>query len=205
MALGQKLVMRQSQSLVMTPQLLQAIRLLQLSTTELNAFVESELERNPLLERSDSEDEAPIQPREPDAGPETREEGDWALERLPADRESLERDLGTDLENAFPDERPANPDSAVSEAPTESLYWEARGGGSANLDGDDPNLEAYLSAEESLIDHLQRQLHESVQEGPDRLIGLALIEAIDQTGYLVEPIAAIAARMGTSEIGRAHV
>jgi DNA-directed RNA polymerase specialized sigma54-like protein len=66
MALGQKLMMRQSQSLVMTPQLLQAIKLLQLSTTELQAFVETELERNPLLERDSRDDEGPIAP---DAGP----------------------------------------------------------------------------------------------------------------------------------------
>ena len=51
MALTAKLVMRHSQSLVMTPQLLQAIKLLQFSNMELTAFVQEELERNPLLER----------------------------------------------------------------------------------------------------------------------------------------------------------
>lgn len=196
MALGPKLVLRQSQSLVMTPQLLQAIRLLQLSTVELNAFVEGELERNPLLERTESDDDAPIQPQSEAAAPETREEGDWALERLPADRESLERDLGTDLENSFPDERAANPESAAAEVPADSLFWDARGGGGASLDGDDPNLEAYLSAEESLLDHLHRQLQESIADGPERLIGRSIIEAIDQTGYLGEPVAGIAERLG---------
>ncbi len=53
MALSTKLVMRQGQSLVMTPQLLQAIKLLQFSNQELVAFVEEELERNPLLERAE--------------------------------------------------------------------------------------------------------------------------------------------------------
>ena len=53
MALSAKLELRQSQQLVMTPQLQQAIKLLQLSNLELNAFVDSELERNPLLERDD--------------------------------------------------------------------------------------------------------------------------------------------------------
>src|SRR5882762_10182788 len=51
MALTQRLEFRQSQSLVMTPQLMQAIKLLQLSNLDLSAFVEEELERNPLLER----------------------------------------------------------------------------------------------------------------------------------------------------------
>src|SRR5271167_4666971 len=57
MALSQRLDLRQSQSLVMTPQLQQAIKLLQLSQTELTAFVEQELESNPLLER----DERPVE------------------------------------------------------------------------------------------------------------------------------------------------
>ena len=51
MALAQKLELRQGQQLVMTPQLQQAIRLLQLSNVELCSFVETEVERNPLLER----------------------------------------------------------------------------------------------------------------------------------------------------------
>src|SRR5579859_7247987 len=54
MALTPRLDLRQSQSLVMTPQLQQAIKLLQLSNIELSAFVEAELEQNPLLERDDS-------------------------------------------------------------------------------------------------------------------------------------------------------
>src|SRR5438477_4472699 len=52
MALTQRLQMRQSQALVMTPQLMQAIKLLQLSNLDLAAYVEGELERNPLLERT---------------------------------------------------------------------------------------------------------------------------------------------------------
>ena len=55
MALTQRLQMRQSQALVMTPQLMQAIKLLQLSNLDLAAYVEGELEKNPLLERADSE------------------------------------------------------------------------------------------------------------------------------------------------------
>ena len=60
MALTQRLEFRQSQSLVMTPQLMQAIKLLQLSNLDLSAFVEEELERNPLLERANDGPEAPV-------------------------------------------------------------------------------------------------------------------------------------------------
>src|SRR5215475_11879034 len=60
MALTQRLEFRQSQSLVMTPQLMQAIKLLQLSNLDLSAFVEEELERNPLLERASDNNEPPV-------------------------------------------------------------------------------------------------------------------------------------------------
>src|SRR3954470_19067947 len=71
MALSQRLDLRQTQALVMTPQLQQAIKLLQLSNLELTAYVEAELEQNPLLERDDREpaDSAPAQeaaPSEPE-------------------------------------------------------------------------------------------------------------------------------------------
>src|ERR1039457_5113122 len=60
MALTQRLEFRQSQSLVMTPQLMQAIKLLQLSNLDLSASVEEELERNPLLERANDGTEHPV-------------------------------------------------------------------------------------------------------------------------------------------------
>ena len=57
MSIGPRLDIRQSQNLVMTPQLQQAIKLLQMSNIELSSFIEQELERNPMLEREDSEPE----------------------------------------------------------------------------------------------------------------------------------------------------
>ena len=82
MAISQRLDMRQSQSLVMTPQLQQAIKLLQLSNIELAEFVEAEIERNPLLEhgegterddtegsRTGSSPGRPIWPKRPSGAP----------------------------------------------------------------------------------------------------------------------------------------
>src|ERR1700710_2479817 len=111
MALTSKLVLRQSQSLVMTPQLLQAIKLLQFSNIELSAFVEEELERNPLLERAEEpSDRLPSEPGLSEAPAEASSdhqstedgfdpgetddnfsgldatEGDWAREDLATDR-----------------------------------------------------------------------------------------------------------------------
>ncbi|HVZ14798.1 MAG TPA: RNA polymerase sigma-54 factor, partial [Bauldia sp.] len=66
MALSHKLELRQSQSLVMTPQLMQAIKLLQLSNLDLIAYVDAELERNPLLERAEADEDG--ERRESDDG-----------------------------------------------------------------------------------------------------------------------------------------
>ncbi len=92
MAVTQRLQLRQSQALVMTPQLMQAIKLLQLSNLDLTSYVEGELERNPLLER-DSESDVPGEPDspQPEAAPEgDAQTGDWMGEDLETSRTALE-------------------------------------------------------------------------------------------------------------------
>src|ERR1700704_632187 len=79
MALTQKLQLRQSHARVMTPQLMQAIKLLQLSNLDLVGYVESELERNPLLERT-GESEGEAEPQLPDqeaTAADERPQADW--------------------------------------------------------------------------------------------------------------------------------
>lgn len=68
MALAAKLQLRQSQSLVMTPQLMQSIRLLQLTHVELDRFIDEEIERNPLLERADPQPDIPVEPAQQSEG-----------------------------------------------------------------------------------------------------------------------------------------
>ena len=112
MALSQKLLIRQSQALVMTPQLMQAIKLLQLSNLDLTAYVENEIERNPLLERSSENDEGPAaEPgASPDAGAATEapsgdaQSGDWLGQELETSRSAIEDRLDTGLDNVFPDD-----------------------------------------------------------------------------------------------------
>jgi len=107
MALSQRLEFRQSQALVMTPQLMQAIKLLQLSSLDLAAYVEGELERNPLLERAEADD-TPAQGAELKAPCRARRgfnaTSDWIGEDLETSRSSMEQGLGTELENVFPDD-----------------------------------------------------------------------------------------------------
>src|SRR6202007_283039 len=97
MALSAKLVMRQSQSMVMTPQLLQAIKLLQLPNMELAAYIENELERNPLLERAEDREQAEAVeepgPSEAALGDEQR---DWTSDELEVDSGALARNLDTE-------------------------------------------------------------------------------------------------------------
>lgn len=200
MALGPRLEFRQSQSLVMTPQLLQAIKLLQLSTVELSAYVETELERNPLLERVERDDEAPFEaPSEAltEAAGDNRQEGDWAGETM-GDRSAIEADLGTSLENAFPDDAPQRIETQAQDQQTFQAFESGmRTGGS--FDGGENSLEAFAAADMSLADHLEHQLGMAVDTPQEIIIGNALIAAIDSAGYLLESTADIAQRLGVRE------
>jgi len=122
MALTTKLLMRQGQALVMTPQLLQAIKLLQFSNLELAAFVQEELERNPLLERAeDVPDPHEVSSAlgqdsgadriEISASADFNDAGDveWNSESFATDRGALEASLGTELSNSFDDDRAPTP------------------------------------------------------------------------------------------------
>ena len=119
MALSAKLELRQGQQLVMTPQLQQAIRLLQLSNIELTEFVEAELERNPLLEREETTSSAkPADEPQTDRAEEPTGEGaDDRWLDLDAARQRSHRRPRCRLRQCFPRHRaPANP-QAVRRCP----------------------------------------------------------------------------------------
>lgn len=201
MGLSHRLELRQGQGLVMTPQLLQAIKLLQFSQAELVAYVDAELERNPLLERGEGEEA--VAPAEPAASGEAAADGpaerqEWFGDSLETDRTVIERDLGTTLDNVFQDDAPLRP--AASTAPEDGLpvsssVWQGVGPG-GTFDGDAPEFEATLAAETSLHQHLLEQLALATGDAVDRLIGAHIIDAVDEAGYLVETVEAIADRLG---------
>jgi RNA polymerase sigma-54 factor len=198
MALSAKLMMRQSQSMVMTPQLLQAIKLLQLPNVELAAYIENELERNPLLERA--EEREPVEASEEQAGAETTlsdSPRDWASEELEVDSAALARNLDTEIDNAFEPDRPAvSPEPQVGPEghglSAGSWSGVAAGGG----DGEAPNLEAYAAAEIGLAEHLERQATILLTEPGDLIIARALIDGLDEAGYFAGSLAEIAERLG---------
>src|SRR6267142_2067022 len=192
MALTQRLEFRQSQALVMTPQLMQAIKLLQLSNLDLTTYVEGELERNPLLERT-AEAETPT-PNE-GAGEDIRtpieapapEAGDWLGQDLDTSRATIEERLDTGMENVFPDDAPrAEERPRASEPPA---YSEWSGVGAGGRDDADYNLEAFVTAETTLAGHLGDQLMLAIADPVRRIIGQHLIDLVDEAGYLTECLA----------------
>ena len=146
MALTQRLEFRQSQSLVMTPQLMQAIKLLQLSNLDLTTIVEEELERNPLLERASDEPagrEAPAEAGQcsdsDESGGSHGDEAGTGEAFEPGQEEWLSRDLGTraeieqtldtGLDNVFSEE-PAEAAARNAQDAAPSVYTEWGGGAS---------------------------------------------------------------------------
>ncbi len=198
MALSQRLEFRQTQALVMTPQLMQAIKLLQLSSLDLAAYVEGELERNPLLERNDDNDAPPA--AEPESGSAEASDGDddagatpdWIGQDMETSRSSMEEGLGTELENVFPDDGPEK--AAAPEAPPPA-YSEWSGAGSGGSD-DGYNLEAFVSAETTLTGHLAEQMALAVADPAARMIGRYLIDMVDEAGYLTGDLDAFAEKLG---------
>lgn len=210
MAISTKLEMRQSQSLIMTPQLMQAIKLLQLSNLDLTAYVDAELERNPLLEKGEGESSGE---ESTDAGGAALENlqdfgedpvnasgepktGDWMESQLETGSEAIASRLDTDLGNVFPDEPgvPASPDPAALKG-GDSFKNLSTGSGS----GEDYNLEAFVAEEESLVHSLEDQMHLVLSDPVDKLIGNHLINSLDENGYLDLDLPDAAEQLGVNE------
>ena len=193
MAISQRLELRQGQSLVMTPQLQQAIKLLQMSNIELQAFVDSELERNPLLERDERAEVQKAEPAEPAAEPDMVS----ALSSSVAAEERL-RTLDTDLDNVYTHEARADAQSREAQGPADSGWASLRSSGGVSLDGDDLDMAATLSKAPTLAEHLTDQLNLMVSDPGERLIGQHLIGMLNEAGYMTAGIDGVAETLGTS-------
>ena len=185
MALLPKLELRQGQQLVMTPQLQQAIRLLQLSNVELCSFVEAEVERNPLLEQ----DEVGSEP-----GPETRlkslqdqeERADWGSSDAPSRGANAAGEGG----------EPNGPLPANGADHDVAAWSSLRPRTHNSFGGEETNLEDYVAAGLSLADYLTEQLHVVLTDPAERLIGAHLIHALDESGYLRLDVNELADKLG---------
>jgi RNA polymerase sigma-54 factor len=182
LALGARLELRQGQGLVITPQLQQAIKLLQLSNIELEAFVEAELERNPLLAREEGEG-----PAEPETA-----EAPQAEASLDAEARA---ELDAPYDSASPGER-ATGDSAEPAADAGGAVDWSRAGGGGSFDGPPEDFEGLLTRERTLAEHLHDQLAVSGVSEQDAAIASVLIDGIDEGGYLRLDLDEVAARLG---------
>jgi RNA polymerase sigma-54 factor len=204
MALSPRLELRQSQTLVMTPQLQQAIKMLQLSNIELNEYVEREIERNPLLEIGEaSETPEPSDRREMNGDDSAARDGLAAVDSKlsePGDPSSgNDAPLDTDYENVFDSDGPSVSPNAVSgeglgDPKLGASGWlDSRGGGGGE---GNPDLEQTLSEGASLRDHLEEQLALAFADPGDRMIGHYLIDMVNESGYLGDSLEAAADRLG---------
>jgi RNA polymerase sigma-54 factor len=185
MALTQRLQIRQSQALVMTPQLMQAIKLLQLSNLDLAAYVEAELERNPLLDRGAE--------TESGAANASSEATDPAAQgsASPADLDAEETREDPVDDGSLDDSAPARP--RLADMPAGYSQWAA----TANPHHDDYNLESFVSAEPSLADWLREQVTLAITDPIQRMIGHYLVDLVDESGYILGDLAAAAEKLGT--------
>lgn len=176
MALSAKLQMRQSQSLVMTPQLMQSIKLLQMTHAELARFIDEEIERNPLLDREDSEENGPD--RETAGHSSAEGEGEWMDAQSIAD--TMAGRLDSSLENLFPDD----PGRSEPLPPDLQAQWKSASTGGQASDSDGFDLEAVAAATMTLRDHVNEQLAFQFRDSGELLLARELADMLDESGYL---------------------
>ncbi|HLB96615.1 MAG TPA: RNA polymerase factor sigma-54 [Acetobacteraceae bacterium] len=178
MAIGPRLDLRQSQTLVMTPQLRQAIKLLQFSNVEVGAFVEEELERNPLLERDERGEagraEAAALDQVVPANGHATDSSDMARSDILPTEATSPLDMG--------DAETYDAGGVADGAP--SSFASGGHGGSADFGDDDRDIGDLAETRRSLRDHLGEQLRLSFNDPVDRMVGAHLIALLCPAGRL---------------------
>jgi len=180
-----KLELRQGQSLVMTQQLQQSIKLLQCTALELRAFVDQELEKNPFLQE-EGEAEEPTAPEEkPAASEDEPREADFASdENFSSEIEDNDRfDDSAQIETDY-----LRQDSSLSIRTTDY-----------NGDEDTRGIDDNPSQGKSLRDHLLEQLQVEIQDPAKRMIGAHLIDVVDEAGYIKEDLNTLADTLGADK------
>ncbi|HXW21556.1 MAG TPA: RNA polymerase factor sigma-54 [Rhodomicrobium sp.] len=187
-----RLETRQTQKIVITPQLRQAIKLLQLSAIELQSYIENEVRENPLL----SAEERPDNESAPEGLPEiaARANGEADIPAFDA-RDVNDIEINTDWEPETPGDRvlegePAAPSSAAVE-------WSSAGSSSLSS-GEDYDPFATIASAKSLADHLDEQACLAFTTAQNRLIARYLIDLVDIDGYIRNPLEDVAASLSTS-------
>ncbi|MDV3503034.1 RNA polymerase factor sigma-54 [Marinobacter sp. M-5] len=186
MVMKASLQLKMGQSLTMTPQLQQAIRLLQLSTLDLQQEIQQALDSNPMLETPEDDDtpEANDDARDTEAEQVQVEETAAAAESA-SDWDESENGPDWASENDIPDNIP---DDLPVDTAWDDIYQSAPAPASRNDDENDSDFETRNSPAETLQDHLDWQLNLTPLNERDRAIAHALMDAVDERGYLTSPI-----------------
>lgn len=182
------LALRQTQSLVITPALRQAIALLQMTNLELDELIEKEVEMNPFLEREGDMAQADMAQADtvPDHVPSEREQeyhgltGNYDAPDQSAIHDTpIDDKLEFDASNVFTGDTENNAVETFDTDP--QLNYER--GGSHDFDDGDYSFEHRLAKEDSLFEHVSRQIQLEFSAPQDRMIGVALMEGLDEAGY----------------------
>jgi RNA polymerase sigma-54 factor len=185
---SQRLELRQTQALVMTPQLQQAIKMLQLSNLELTQYIDAEIQQNPLLERREARLEQPVR-------------GDAALTTdgpAPALLEAIGGDFTPEATEHWRAAAGSEGDGSVDLAGEPYSYWHGRNGAA---DGARLEIEQTATRPRTLREHLLEQIGTDLGDPADRVIALHLLELLDEAGYVHTGLNGVAQLLGC-EIGR---
>ena len=186
MVMKASLQLKMGQSLTMTPQLQQAIRLLQLSTLDLQQEIQQALESNPMLEAPEDDDQADST-AETDSDTDTADSTESAADSDPAETSWDESETGPDW--ASETEIPSDiPDDLPVDTAWDDVYQSAPTPAARNDDDNDYDFETRNSPTETLQDHLEWQLNLTPLSDRDRAIAHALLDAVDDRGYLTSSI-----------------
>ena len=184
MALSASLLLRQSQSLVMTPQLMQSIQLLQMTHLELTQFIAAEVEKNPLLEfASDGA---------PDFEGEGRGEADNDGDRQrPSQTERLSEALDGGFDNVYQDD--AGPRKA--DAPELLAQWKSMPGGLGES-GEAYDLDDFVAGQVTLKEHVAQQIPFLLHDPGEILVARHLTDLLDDCGYIHQGVDEVATALG---------
>jgi RNA polymerase sigma-54 factor len=188
---------RQAQTLVMTQQLQQSIKLLQLSAAELQEFIDVELEKNPLLTREETEnDEHPNETAsdEPTVDAPTGDEDERAGDAAEISVSDSDYSVNESLyDESYGDEWSDGDPGRISAG--------TQGGamGGYDEDGDAFGIESASAREQTLREHLLEQIHVDITDPGQRLIAERLTDMLDDAGYQREDTAALADELGATQ------
>lgn len=185
MVMKASLQLKLGQSLTMTPQLQQAIRLLQLSTLDLQQEIQQALESNPMLETSEDDDQTDTATESDEREANAAESAAETTPEPSSDWDESENGPDWSSENEIPDNIP---DDLPVDTAWDDIYQSAPAPAARNDDENDHDFETRNSPTETLQDHLEWQLNLTPLSEQDQAIAHALMDAVDERGYLTSPL-----------------